>query len=330
MKASFLPLAVLALSGIGVAHAQDTSGCPAHSAAYKIEDTSTATIVHCHCATGYHATNGECVPPPPPPSTPRLSCAVAEERVRADLEQIQRQRELAVENQAQFAEWNKIGNDGKQDLLKATLELTAGTYASNLEHVSAEMKALQTQEAALSASVKAANTSARAADLAKLKQLTSELLSQKISFGLQTTAKTGLDAAESWELAQGTMHDGFSAAASTDAQLAAEMENPSVREDLLGPKDENPLYEHTASVVKAALGELVDSGKLLEHYKAVTGPTVRVASFVIDGAYADLEIWFAANGADQADQTAGQLARAAGVMQAKFRQDMQAKQTCTP
>jgi len=69
---------------------------------------------------------------------------------------------------------------------------------------------------------------------------------------------------------------------------------------------------------------------VLKHYEDVTGPAVRVTSFVIDAGYADLQIWLAAGGAAQADETAGQLARAAGLMQAKYRADFEAQKTCTP
>jgi hypothetical protein len=325
----FLLLPLLALPA--VSHAQDATGCPANAAAYKIVDTPDATIVHCHCTPGYSAAGGECVPPPPPPSVPRPACSVVEERIAADLEQIHHQRDLATENAAQFAEWNAMGKDGRKDFLKASVELAAGTYAADLEDVTKDMGALQAETAAANAGVSTLRFNPqRYADLQKLKQLTAQLDAVKINFGLMTLAKTGLDADESWELAQGAMHDGFAAAAGTNAQLASALEDPSVHEALLGPEDEDPFYEHVANVTKAALGELVDSGKLLEHYKSVTGPSVRVASFVIDGAYADLELWFAASGADTADQTAGQLARAAGIMQAKYRDDIQARQTCVP
>jgi len=315
--------ALLTFGGAGVAHAQDATGCPARAEAYKIEDTPAATIIHCRCTSGYHAENGECVAPPPP-SKSRLSCLVAQARIDADLRQIETQRQLAAENQLQFAEWDKMSDDGHKDLLKAGVELAVGSYAAQEVTAGKDIDALEKQANALAKSAYSVN---------KLKQIKAELEASGIpfnSFVAKLTAKAGLDAKDSWELAKGSMHDGFRAAAGTDAKLASELNDPEFREALLGPPEETTAYEHTANTVNAAVGQLAGMKDFLGDYVAITAPTVRITSFVIDAGYADLEIWFAANGRAQADQTAGQLARAADLIVPKYWHDMDAKENCVP
>ncbi len=322
-------LIVLLAAAPYAARAQLT-GCPAHAQAVATEQADNTTIVHCQCDPGYHIGGGACVPVPLP-AKPRLSCAVARERVAADLEQIGKQRELAAENQAQLAEWNGMGKEGRNNLVKASLVLVAGTYAANVDEVGKDMATVQQDADALAARVGTVKFNPdRYADLQQLKAVTAELKPLKLSYYTKTAAGAAVDAQTSWEMSKNAMHDTFSGALAVNTQLSAQLTDPNVREALLGPPDDNPLRLHLMDALNQAVDVTAKAVPFLKQYEDVTGPTIRITDFVIDASLADLQIWFSANGAAQGDDTAGALARAAGVMQAKYRQDVDSRKTCVP
>jgi hypothetical protein len=336
MSRTLIALTLLGtLSGLHVARASDLTGCPAHSIAYKIEDTPSATIIHCHCAPGYGAAGGQCQPPPPPPSVPRLACSVVEARIADDLKQIATQRQLATQNQAQLRDANKLGGKAAKDMLNAAGELTIGVAAAEDERETQSIETLEQQTARLEAAIPdVTDKDTLEAAMTRLHSLNSQLDATQTNADFKELVRNGMDARESWQLGRGAINDGFTAAASVNDKVAAQLEDPTFRQIVLGqapgeePED-NALYEHTADVVKALVSQTAEHAAFLAHYKSITGPTITWTSFTIDAAYADLELWFAADSADQADQNAGQLARAAGVMQEAFKRDMQARQTCT-
>ncbi|WP_297371991.1 hypothetical protein [Acidocella sp.] len=317
------------------AWAQAQTGCPAHSVAYKIEETASATIVHCHCATGFAAQGGQCLPPAPPPGAPRISCAVAAQRIARDLAQIQHQRELATQNQAQFADARNLGGKAAKDMLTAAGELTIGVAAAEDEHETEAISALTDQTAQLEAQIPTiSDKDELETAMSHLRQLDSQLDAVQDNAGFKELVRNGMDARESWKLGQGALHDGFTAAASVNDQIAQQLDNPQFRQAVLGEEPgetkDDALWDHSADVLKELVSQTAEHAQFLSHYQAITGPAITWTSFTIDAAYADLELWFAAQSADQADQNAGQLARAAGVLQQTFKTDMQARQTCTP
>ncbi|WP_298282253.1 hypothetical protein [Acidocella sp.] len=326
------------LGAPAIAAAQALTGCPAHSDAYKIEDTASATIIHCRCVSGFGAQGGQCLPPAPPPSAPKLSCAVAQARIARDLAQIQYQRHLATQNQAQFADARALGGHAAKDMLTAAGELTLSVAAAEDGEETKAIDSLEEQTTQLEAQIpNITDKDELQTAMSNLQQLNDRLSNVQANADLKELVRNGMDARESWALGRNALHDGFTAAASVNDKIAQQLENPQFRQIVLNEEpgaekeDENStLWEHTADVLNSVVSETADNAKFLSHYSAITGPTITWTSFTIDAAYADLELWFAAQSADQADQNAGQLARAAGVMQDTFKHDMQARQTCTP
>ncbi|GLR66881.1 hypothetical protein GCM10010909_15610 [Acidocella aquatica] len=315
--------ALLVLGGACNGAFAQSATCPAHSSSYLVEDSGATTVIHCRCDPGYHIGAGACVPTPLPVA-PRLSCTVAKARVAADLEQFAKQRELAVENQVQFNEWKDLGKDGRNNLMIAGLKLAVGTYAAQEIVAGKDLDALEEDTKTLENSV---------TSMQKLKQAKAELAAEGIPLNAlvpRLAAKRALEASDSWELSKGAMNDAFRAAAGTNAQLATELNDPQFRNALLGPPEETTTYDHAANALNATVGVLTGMKNIFGHYTDITGPTVLVTSFVIDAAYADLQLWFASRGTAQANHTAGQLARAAGLMQAKYTRDLTDAQSCAP
>ena len=326
MRARFILVAAFAaVAAGGVARAQSAS-CPAHAAAYKTEETADATIIHCRCVAGYHASGGACVLDAPAP----LSCTVAQARIDADLREIQEQRDLAAKNQAQLADAHGLGTKGLTDLLKAAAQFSADRYGQNANEVNQQVDKLEQQAEIYAEGVNTLKYNPdRYLDLQLLKRTSAELRTVKFTQAKKIIASEG---PASWVLARDTMNNGFVTAAAFNGQLATELNDPKFQTALFGEEaDTHSIrYDTMANTLKAALSVVADNAKFLADYTEITGPTITYTSFVIDGAYADLELWFAAKSADQADQNAGQLARAAGLMQAKYQRDFQARQTCTP
>jgi hypothetical protein len=281
---------------------------------------------------GYHVAGGACVPIPLP-AQPRLSCTVAQARIAGDLQQIAQQQKLAAENQVQLAEWSSLGNEGKWDLLKASGKLILGTYAANLEQVQGKMdkiqEAIKTYDSRLS-SLSKVNVQNQVATLNALAKETAELRAIRVPFVLKSAADATLNADTAWDVSKNAMHDGFRTAAAADQELADKLNDPSVRDTLLGPPDSDPQQELMNTVLSEGSQEVAKSELGAEEYESFSGPTVRVASFILDASLADLKIYLSAQGAEQGDANAGALARAAGMMQTKYRQDYEARKTCVP
>ena len=315
-------LAAALLCFAGHAALAQSASCPAHSAAYRVEQSPTLTVIHCRCDSGYYISGGACVLPPPPP--PGLSCAVARARVAADLAEFAKERKLALENAVQLEEWQKLGKEGRNGLMMAGIKFAVGTYAAQEIVAGKHLDDLEEATNALENN---------AYSLQKLNQVKAELTAEGIPLDKlipRLAAQRALDASDSWSLSKGAMHDAFAAAAKTDAQLANELNTPQFRDSLIAPSDDEDTKEHIGDVLSTIFGELVSMRDMAGDYVDITVPAVNAGSFIVDSAYAGLQLWYASHGAAQANQTDTQLARAVGLMRAKYGRDLTDEQTCTP
>jgi hypothetical protein len=316
-----LVFGLIALAWPGRCLAQAAS-CPAHSEPYATTVSGNVITIHCQCLQGYAMSGGSCPPVAPPPP---IACRLARSRVAADREIVARQQEQELASGEDLRGWTELGLEGRKDLVTASATLVAGMYAADAEGVETEVDDLQE---AVNAAAETTGDAPIGNELAAINATKTQLAKLQLSFLLKQTAADALEQNSAWELGKQAVNDGFRAAAGADQTLAAQLQDPELREQLLGPAEESTAWNHVLTVLKESADVALDTLPKLKALGQATGPYTRVAAFVADASLADLQIWLSADAAAQGDDNAGALAAAAGVMQAKYRRDVQALATC--
>jgi len=303
--------------------AAQLASCPAHSEPYETTVEADVITIHCQCLAGYAMSGGSCPAAPAKPLS--AACKLAAARVEADREIVAKQREQELVSAEDLKGWTELGYEGRKDLVKASATLVAGMYAADAEQVESRIDALQEATEAAAAAGRGPELAARLAPIDQTRSLMARL---QISALLKQTAGAALEQNTAWELGEKAVNDGFRAAAGADQQLAAQLQDPSLREELLGPDVETTERDHVLTVLNETINVALENVDKLKELGEATGPATRLAAFVFDAGLADAQIWLSADRAAQGDDNAGALAAAAGVIQAKFKRDVQALKAC--
>lgn len=323
MRCLILALLGFSIVTLGLCRPAAAQSCPAHSEPYETTVEADVITVHCQCLAGYAMSGGSC---PQAPATPLpAACKAAEARVKADREIVAKQREQELVSAEDLKGWTELGYEGRKDLVKASIVLVVGMYAADADQVEEHINELQE---AVDAAPALAKSPAAAAELAAINQTRAKLASLQLPYLMKQTGAYWLEQNSAVELGKKAVNDGFRAAAGADEQLAAQLQDPQLREALLGPEVETTERDHVLSVLNETIGAVLDTVPKFKSLAQATGPWTRGAAFVFDAGLADAQIWLSANRAAQGDDNAGTLAAAAGVIQAKFKRDVDALKAC--
>ena len=325
-KAAVIVVLGLAVGGLFLPSRAQAQTCPPNSEPYSTEETSTGTTTHCQCISGYVLTNGSCQLQP---AATQLDCDAARQRVAADRAEIDKLQSANESNQEELSSWTSMGMSAKKDFLWSAFEFVAGEYAADAEQAAESVSKLKKQAAFLSKKMtKASKLKTRLKYFFELDQAEAALIPKRATFISKKVVETAASADDAWKVSRGTMEHEFRVAAKHNAAIREQLQDPEFREAFTGDPNDAPATEVLETLSDKAIDDISKASLAAEHYAKLAGPTVRVGIFVRDAAYEALKVVLSDERVSQQADVAGQLARAASVMQERYKKSIDALRTC--
>jgi hypothetical protein len=321
-------IAVLGLSvgGLLLPSRAQAQACPPNSEAYSTEQTATGTVTHCRCSSGYVLSNGSCQVQP---AATQLDCDAVRQRVETDRAEIDKLQSTSEANQEELSAWTSMGKGAQKEFLWSALEFVAGEYAADAEQAAESVSKLEKQAASLTKKMtKASKQKTRLKYLMDLKKVESELAPKRAVFISKKVVEAAANADQGWQVAKKEMQAEFRVAAKHDSGLQKELQDPKFRETFLGDAEDKPAEEVLDSLADQAVDDASKALVTAEHYAKLAGPTVRVGVFVRDASYEALEVVLSSDRVSQEADVAGSLAKAAGVLQDRYKKDVDMSRQC--
>ncbi len=287
------------------------------------------TTIHCQCDGGFTRTAGGCSPsvarnPTAHRATergkPPVDCAAARERAEKVRAAVERIRQTAERNQEELADWAKMNDEAQKAALAAALRFAMASYAADLDK--AQQAARKAEGHASELIKKYRNSRKQATRLKYLAQLRNAI-AEATPVRATLISKQAIDAAknadDAWTVARNTMKHEFRVAANHDGNIREILQDPAFREAFTGDPAEEPGMEVLSSLWDQAVEDGVEVLSSATRYEALAGSAVRAGIFVRDEAYAALESLLSTQRVVQDATAAGDLAKAAGVLQKQYK-----------
>jgi hypothetical protein len=315
--------ALLALAAILPAAAIAAGKCPAgyHQTGEQDEHRGNTTIKHAVCAP-----DDDDSPAPAPPEPQAVSCARAQEQADLDRAAVEQIQQTAEENQSELSEWTRMNTDAQKGALWAGVEFAMSSYAADTERMASSASKLESRAEFLARKLTTSRKQKiRLQYLTELQGVTSSLPSAKRVLLAKKTVLLASNIDQAWGVARGTMQNEFRVAAKHDASLQQLLKDPGFRDAFAG---DSPTTEVLSSLADQALDDAVKAASSIEQYEKFTGPTVRAGVFVREEAYNALKSLLSTNRVLQANDVAGELAKASGVLEGRYKKSVDALRSC--
>jgi len=316
----------LLVGGLFLPARAQAQACPANSEPYSTEDTPTGTITHCQCISGYVLTNGSCQLQP---AATQPDCDAVRQQVATDRAEIDKLQSINESNQEELSSWTSMGMSAKKDFLWSAFEFVAGEYAADAEQAAESVSKLKKQAAYLNKKmIKASKQKTRLKYFMELEQAEAALTPKRAVFISKKVVETAANADQAWHVARPEMENEFRVAAKHNAAIWEQLQDPKFRDAFTGDPNDAPAEEVLGSLADQAVDDTAKALVTAERYAKLAGPTVRVGIFVRDAAYEALKVVLSDERVSQQADVAGQLARAASVMQERYKKSIDALRKC--
>lgn len=261
--------------------------------------------------------------------TVTADCQIAESQAEKDRAEIERNLRGLETGQEELAEWSKLNDEAQKGALEAALVFAMGTYAADAELVGKSVMKLENQATALAK--KAARSRKYQPRMKYIAQLQSKLDQTKLKLTVawaKSAVSTASDAEKAWSVARNTMRNEFRNASKENQAIRDVLQDPGFRDAFTGDDIDTPGLDVLATLTEQTLE---DSGKMelgLRKYEKVMGPSIRAAVFVRDASYNALLSLLSTQRVLQQNDLAGNYAKAAGVLQARYKNTIDALRAC--
>lgn len=250
-------------------------------------------------------------------------CEVAQTRAartRAAIEALR--RELAT-NRSELDYWGKLNADAQKGAIEAAAKYFLGEYAANQLTQTKSLNRLVREAERLSGKAgNARKAEMQAMYLRQLHQVVTRMAKPTSDLLLRGAAQKTLDAESRWSVVRDTLRVEMNYARKNDEELKQLLESPGFRDAFKSSELDSPGHDLAGSVVEDALSEVGKRLLTLEAFQANVAPQVRAAVFVRDLGYNVLLSQLSTNRVVQQSDVAGQLAKASGVLQGQYQDDI--------
>jgi hypothetical protein len=249
------------------------------------------------------------------------------ERERA---QIVRSQEQLSGNQQELDESTENGRKAMIGGAKAAIVFLAGSYADDLEDVKERVGTLEEKAGlyAARATNVAKSPSNRLEYLNKLKAVTDELRPLQSALLTKSLAEAATSLDQGWTVSRQTMNNSFRVAAKHNQAMRDLLRDPGFKKAFTGDDIDMPTQEVIAALTDEALAHAATFEEGLKKYSSLTGPTVRIGTFVRDTAYDGLLLYFSGEQVSQRSDIAANLAKAAGILQDRYKTIVDTLRAC--
>ncbi len=259
----------------------------------------------------------------------KLACMAVPGQVRKDREEIERQMRSNEASQEELREWNKLNEKAQYDAVVAGIKFAAGEFAADAELVRGSVSKLERHAVYLAKKAdQSRKLKTRMMYVSQLDATLGPLNAMQHTLMAKAAVKTGLDIEKAWGPSRDTMHHEFRVARKHNGSIREVLKDHAFKEAFTGEDIDTPGLDVLSSLVEQAGEELGKMELGLQRYEKFTGPSIRAAVFVRDSAYSALLSALSTQRVLQQSDLAGSLAKAAGVLQERYKKSIDSLHDC--